>query len=110
MYPVVFQKRWVNSVDLGPILSCSDTRLSRTYPKQPKCISCLLGELERRANAHPEELSALLVECNSPYLSARKRLLVSRLVEEIKGLDLERTELVELVSYYRFLFIFYSDF
>jgi hypothetical protein len=33
-------------------------------------------------------------------------LLVSRLVEEIKGLDPGRTELVELVSYYRF----YSDF
>jgi len=72
-------------------------------------LSPLLGELERRANAHPEELSALLAECHSAYFSARKGLLVSRLVEEIKGLDPGRTELVELVSYYLF-FIFYGDF
>ena len=91
MYPVVFQKRWVIPVDLGSILSGSDIHFSRTYPKQPKCISCVLGELERRANAHPDELSAVLVECNSTYLSARKGLLVSRLVEEIKGLDPGRT-------------------
>ena len=70
-------------------------------------LSPLLGELERRANAHPEELSALLAECHSAYFSARKGLLVSRLVEEIKGLDPGRTELVELVSY---LFHFYRDF
>ncbi|KIM73172.1 hypothetical protein PILCRDRAFT_15481 [Piloderma croceum F 1598] len=47
-------------------------------------LSPLLGELERRANAHPEELSALLVDCHSTYFGARKRLLVSRLVEEIE--------------------------
>jgi len=69
-------------------------------------LSPLLGELERRANAHPEELSALLAECHSAYFSARKGLLVSRLVEEIKGLDPGRTELVELVGYFRFLFIY----
>jgi hypothetical protein len=71
-------------------------------------LSPLLGELERRANAHPEELSALLAECHSAYFSARKGLLVSRLVEEIKGLDPGRTELVELVSYY-LLFYFYFN-
>ena len=62
-------------------------------------LSPLLGELERRANAHPEELSALLSECHTAYFSARKGLLVSRIVEEIKGLDPGRTELVELVNY-----------
>jgi hypothetical protein len=61
-------------------------------------LSPLLGELERRANAHPEELSALLAECHAAYFGARKGLLVSRLIEEIKGLDPGRTELVELVS------------
>ncbi|KAI0694271.1 Sec34-domain-containing protein [Cytidiella melzeri] len=59
-------------------------------------LAPLLSELERRATAHPDELSALLAECHSAYLSARKGLLVPLLVEEIKGLDPARTELVEL--------------
>ncbi|KZP22300.1 Sec34-domain-containing protein [Athelia psychrophila] len=59
-------------------------------------LAPLLGELERRAAAHPEELSALLSECHTAYFSARKGLLIGRLIEEIRGLDPERTELVEL--------------
>ncbi|KAJ7111549.1 Sec34-like family-domain-containing protein [Mycena crocata] len=59
-------------------------------------LSPLLGELERRAQAHPAELSALLTECHTAYFSVRKSLLVGRLTEEIKGLDPSRTELVEL--------------
>ncbi|CDO75690.1 hypothetical protein BN946_scf184585.g3 [Trametes cinnabarina] len=59
-------------------------------------LAPLLAELERRAQAHPEELSALLAECHTAYFSARKSLLVGRLLEEIKGLDPARTELVEL--------------
>ncbi|EIW83115.1 Sec34-domain-containing protein [Coniophora puteana RWD-64-598 SS2] len=61
-------------------------------------LAPLLGELERRASAHPEELSALLSECHVAYFSARKGLLVNRLVEEIRGLDPAHTELVELTS------------
>lgn len=61
-------------------------------------LAPLLGELERRAAAHPEELSALLSECHTAYFSARKGLLIGRLIEEIRGLDPERTELVELVG------------
>ncbi|KAJ7837718.1 Sec34-like family-domain-containing protein [Mycena leptocephala] len=49
-------------------------------------LSPLLGELERRAQAHPTELSALLTECHTAYFSVRKALLVGRLTEEIKGL------------------------
>lgn len=60
-------------------------------------LAPLLGELERRANAHPDELSALLSECHTAYFGARKGLLVGRLMEEIKGLDPGQTELVELV-------------
>ncbi|KAJ7145893.1 Sec34-like family-domain-containing protein [Mycena epipterygia] len=59
-------------------------------------LSPLLGELERRAQAHPAELSALLTECHAAYFSVRKTLLVGRLTEEIRGLDPSRTELVEL--------------
>lgn len=61
-------------------------------------LTPLLNELERRVSAHPEELSALLSECHSAYFSARKTLLVGRLMEEIRGLDPMHTELVELVS------------
>ncbi len=50
-------------------------------------LAPLLGELERRAADHPDELSALLAECHSAYFSARKGLLVPRLTDEIKGLD-----------------------
>lgn len=61
-------------------------------------LAPLLNELERRATAHPEELAALLSECHSAYFSARKTLLVGRLMEEIRGLDPTHTELVELVK------------
>ncbi|KAH9940375.1 Sec34-domain-containing protein [Epithele typhae] len=59
-------------------------------------LAPLLSELERRANAHPEELSALLAECHAAYFSARKQLLIGRLIEDIKGLDPTHTDLVEL--------------
>ncbi|OCB87405.1 Sec34-domain-containing protein [Sanghuangporus baumii] len=59
-------------------------------------VAPLIGELERRTQAHPEKLSALLAECHSAYFSARKSLLSSRLAEEIKGLDPGRSDLVEL--------------
>ena len=61
-------------------------------------LAPLLGEFERRAQTHPDELSALLAECHTAYFAARKSLLVNRLISEIKGLDPTRTELVELVS------------
>lgn len=57
----------------------------------------LLGELERRAKKYPDELGSLLSECHSAYFSVRKALLVPRVLEEIKGLDPSRSELVELV-------------
>lgn len=60
-------------------------------------LAPLLAELERRAAAHPDELMSLLSECHAAYFAARRSLLVSRLLEEIKGLDPSRTELVELV-------------
>jgi hypothetical protein len=65
-------------------------------------LAPLLSELERRANAHPEDLSALLSECHSAYFAARKGLLVGRLMEEIRGLDPAHTELVELVGCMQF--------
>jgi conserved oligomeric Golgi complex subunit 3 len=108
---------WSLSI-LGPIVSCSHMYIqdvSQTaqihvlytrFRGISAPLSPLLSELEGRANAHPEELSALLAECHSAYFSARKGLLASRLVEEIKGLDPGRTEPIELVSYYLFYYLF----
>jgi hypothetical protein len=59
-------------------------------------LAPLLGELERRARSYPDELSALLAECHYAYFSMRKSLLVPRVVEEIRGLDPGRSDLVEL--------------
>lgn len=56
----------------------------------------LLAELERRARAHPEELSALLGECHQAYFSARKSLLGGLVQAEVRGLDIGRGEIVEL--------------
>jgi len=61
-------------------------------------VAPLLGELERRAQAYPDELGALLSECHVAYFSTRKALLIPRIMEEIRGLDPSRSELVELVS------------
>jgi conserved oligomeric Golgi complex subunit 3 len=61
-------------------------------------LAPLLSELERRAAAHPEELAALLNECHGSYFATRKSLVTPKLMEEIKGLDPARSELVELVS------------
>jgi hypothetical protein len=64
-------------------------------------LAPLLGEFERRARAHPaEELGALLSECHAAYFGTRKSLLVARLTEQIRGLDLTRTEFVELVRFF----------
>jgi hypothetical protein len=60
-------------------------------------LAPLLGEFERRAHSHPEELGALLSECHGAYFGARKNLLVSRLTEQIHSLNPMRTELVEMV-------------
>ena len=59
-------------------------------------VSLLLGELERRARVHPDELRSLLSECNAAYFSARKNFLVSRITEQIR-VDPTRTELVKFV-------------
>jgi hypothetical protein len=60
-------------------------------------LAPLLGELERRAIAYPDELSTLLSECQAAYFSTRKSLLMNQLTEEIRGLDPARAELVDLV-------------
>ncbi|KAF8320910.1 Sec34-domain-containing protein [Clavulina sp. PMI_390] len=56
----------------------------------------LIAELERRASAHPEELSSLLAECQTTYFQSRKAMIAGRLMAELKTLDPARSDLVEL--------------
>jgi len=58
-------------------------------------LSPLLREFEHRSRTHPEELGALLSECHTAYFSARETMPVSRLTEQIRGLDPTRTEFVK---------------
>ena len=60
-------------------------------------VSPLLGELERRARVHPDELGSLQSKCHAAYFNARKDLLVLRLTEQSRVLYPTRTELVEPV-------------
>lgn len=62
-------------------------------------VAPLIAELERRAMAHPEELSSLLAECQTTYFQCRKTLIAGRLTAELKTLDPTRSDLVELVSF-----------
>ncbi|EGN97381.1 hypothetical protein SERLA73DRAFT_57800 [Serpula lacrymans var. lacrymans S7.3] len=88
----VSKRLFAKDVSLTAQMHLLYTRFRSITPQ----LAPLLGELERRAQVHPEDLSALLSECHTAYFSARKSLLVGRLTEEIKGLDPARTELVEL--------------
>ena len=61
-------------------------------------LAPLIAELERRAAAHPDEISSLLHECQEAYFAARRSLLSDRLLEEMRGLNPSDSELVGLVS------------
>jgi hypothetical protein len=97
--PVMLRHTFIQDLSQTAQIHLLYTRLRSVSALLPP----LLGRPERCANPHLEELSAILVECNYTYLSARKGLLVSQLLEEIKELDPGRTEPVELVRYYHFL-------
>ncbi|KAG8770420.1 Golgi transport complex subunit 3 [Ceratobasidium sp. 428] len=59
-------------------------------------LSPLIMELENRALAHTDQLESLLSECHATYFSVRRRLLVPRVMEEIRGLQPGQSELIEL--------------
>ena len=87
---------------LAPFSKPTHNSVKRKTQRPATLVSISIGlllarRLEHRAQAHPDELSSLLSECHAAYFSTRKALLVPRILEEIKGLDPTRTELVELV-------------
>ena len=89
----------ISLVFLGRVNHCWTYLLYTRFKTVSMKVAPLLGELERRAQSYPDELSALLSECHSAYFSMRKGLLMPRIIEAIKGLDPSRSELVELVSH-----------
>lgn len=95
VHPIVYQKRWVvcrswTTVSCLPVFIQDASQTAQIYLLYTRFrsvsapLSSLPGKLERRANAYPEELSASLT-CHSAYFSARMGLLMSRLVEQIRG-------------------------
>ncbi|KAJ3525095.1 hypothetical protein NMY22_g10717 [Coprinellus aureogranulatus] len=93
------------SADTSKRLSDTSATLSQTavmhllytrFDSVATKVAPLLGELERRARKYPDDLGSLLAECHSAYFAVRKALLVPKVLEEIRGLDPARSELVEL--------------
>ncbi len=66
---------------------------SFAFPLRP-----LLSELEKRAMENPSELGSLLDECHSTWVTVRKSLIGGRVEREIKRMEPNVTEIVELVS------------
>ena len=80
-----------------PSTRARDHLLYTKFQSIASSISPLISELERRAQSQENDLNALLAECHSSYFAIRKSLLVSKVIEDIKGLNPARNELVELV-------------
>lgn len=64
---------------------------SFAFPLRP-----LLSELEKRAMENPSELGSLLDECHSTWVTVRKSLIGGRVEREIKRMEPNVTEIVEL--------------
>lgn len=64
---------------------------SFAFPLRP-----LLSELEKRAAENPSELGSLLDECHSTWVAVRKSLIGGRVEREIKRMEPNVTEIVEL--------------
>ena len=67
-----------NSQDVS---STAQMRLYTRFRSVSTQLAPLLGELEHQDTEHPDELSALLFECQVAYFSTRKSLLMNRLTE-----------------------------
>lgn len=61
----------------------------------------LLAELEHRVKITPNELSALLNECHTAWLSTRQQLMGGRVSDEVGRMDPSVSDLVDLVSRWR---------
>lgn len=58
----------------------------------------LLAELEHRVRTTPNELSALMGECHSAWVSTRQALLGNRVSSEVARMEPMTSDLVDLVS------------
>ncbi|WWC90718.1 uncharacterized protein L201_005655 [Kwoniella dendrophila CBS 6074] len=65
--------------------------VSLSQPLRP-----LLAELEIRVSTNPDELTPLLTECHSAWITTRQSLMGSRVMSEVAGLDPNGSDLVDL--------------
>ncbi|KAK4688991.1 conserved oligomeric Golgi complex subunit 3, partial [Tremellales sp. Uapishka_1] len=56
----------------------------------------LLAELEHRVQTNPDDLTSLLTECHTAWVSTRASLMGSRVAEEIGRMEPARSDLVDL--------------
>ena len=54
-------------------------------------------ELEYRVKVNPNELSSLLAECHSAWVSVRQALMGSRVNDEVARMDPANSDLIDLV-------------
>lgn len=85
-----------------PSSSLSETALHALLYSKFRAVSqtvkTLLFELQKRAQAYPQEYGNLLQECFTNWFSLRTQLLAPNLAEEVRRMDPANTELVKLVS------------
>jgi hypothetical protein len=65
-----------------------------------RTVRPLLHALEDRTKENSDALSGVLDDCTNAYFAARRQLLLPRVGEEIRGFDMQKAELVGLVSSY----------
>ncbi|KAK6910494.1 hypothetical protein I203_104526 [Kwoniella mangroviensis CBS 8507] len=65
--------------------------ISLSQPLRP-----LLAELEARVSTNPDELTPLLSECHSAWITTRQSLMGGRVLNEVMGMDPNGSDLVDL--------------
>ncbi|WRT68392.1 uncharacterized protein IL334_005368 [Kwoniella shivajii] len=65
--------------------------ISLSQPLRP-----LLAELEARVSSNPDELTPLLSECHSAWITTRQSLMGGRVMREVGGMDPNASDLVDL--------------
>lgn len=89
------QTRWLNSKGVSE--TAIEALLYTKFASLSAGLRPLLAELEHRVRTTPNELSALLGECHSAWVSTRQALLGNRVNNEVARMEPMTSDLVDLV-------------
>ena len=85
--------------------SLSETALSALlytkFATLAHAVRPIVAELENRVSSGNDDLSSLLAECHTTYVTTRQSLIASRVATEVLRLDPVGSDLVALVSLVR---------